>query len=372
MKYRNEYTKGLTAPSRYNPNDFTATGAAVFYIVMLLAFFALPYILRATGFVAFISEAANGDSYLILCVYAVISQAFILSFSLVFCVINGVNPVRGGGYENRFDFTPILFGCALVVGVQICFSPLHMEFAKSASFGTGGTAIDPENLSGNPLWVILYLYLTVLLPCVCEEIAFRGIIMRGLSRFGFFASVTLSAAMFALFHGNFNQLILQFLGGVAIGACVYVTKNFAVGAAMHFFNNLFAYAFAVFAEVSSSVGVGNVVTAFSVPAGVIMLLVGCYYFANFLMRKSAIENGKRRKPVPVLMSAESRVKTSSIIIDASQVKEFRKYYPDAMRYSRGGFVSLNRERKSAVLPVVLLSAGVFLALAVVVLDQFGI
>ncbi|MBP5308492.1 MAG: CPBP family intramembrane metalloprotease [Clostridia bacterium] len=374
MKIKNGYTKNLIRPSRYNPNDFTATGVALFYTVMLLAFFALPYLSEFTGFSEVLWNVAQGDELFVMCVDVIISQGLILSFALVYSAIKGVNPFSGGGYEMRFDLTPMLFGCMLVAGIQICFSPLHYAFSESAaSFGTGGSVAE-GGISGNPVWLAVYIVLTLLLPCICEEAAFRGILMRGLSRFGFFVALTLSSSLHALFHGNFQQIILQFTGGVAIGACMYVTKNFAVGAAMHFFNNLFAYGFVVFGETAKRLGVGvyDVTMSFGIIAGLMMLVTGAYYFARYTRCKGAVENGMRRKPVPVLMSAESRAQNSSIVIDASQITEFRKYYPDAMRYKRGGFVSLNKDTKSPVLPALLLALCGVLAVVYVVLNQFGI
>ena len=57
--------------------------------------------------------------------------------------------------------------------------------------------------------------------------------MRGLEQFGGLFAVICSSVMFALMHGNFNQLILQFIGGLAIGGVVYITKNYFLGVIMH-------------------------------------------------------------------------------------------------------------------------------------------
>ena len=373
MRIKNEYTSGLKRPSRYNPNNFTATGVALFYFVLIFGFFALSYFLKAVGFNDFIADFAGDDTFLLLCVSVFISQAFILLFSLVYSAVKGVNPVSGGGYENRFDFTPILMGCMLIAGIQICFGSLHREFSESASsFGTGVSLI--TETEGNPLWLFVYIVMLPLLPCICEEITFRGVLMRGLSRYGFFASVVLSSAMFALFHGNTQQILIQFMGGMAIGAGMYITGNFMIGAAMHFFNNLFAVGYSAFIEISAQLGEGvnNVSVVFTTLAGVAMLIIGAYYFANYRKNPDAAENGAGRKPVPVLMSTESRAEYSSIVIDSSQVGEFIKYYPDAMRYKRGGFVNLNREGKSPWLPPVLITLDIVCAVALVVLNQFGI
>lgn len=376
MRIKNEYTASLKNAGRYNPDNFTAAGVAALYIVLLALFFSLPYILRIAGMMGILRQIADRDYFLFMVIDALLSQGVIIAAGLIYSAIMRVNPVSGGGYRCKFDFTAMLFGCVLIAGVQICFYTLHMQFSESASsfgvdVGTDGSVM----ATGNPLFAIIYLILMPVLPCICEELVFRGIIMRGLSRFGGFAAVIISGAMFSLFHGNFQQVILQFIGGVAIGGAVMITKNFAVGMAMHFFNNLFAVGYALMLGLYSLSGpLYNVFTVCTVLIGITMLVVGMWYF---IKRMTGGFKGDRLLerpflPKPVLMSAESRAEYSSIVIDASQIDEFKKFYPDAMRYKRGGFVSLKRERKSPVLAVTLVAIGLTLASVCLILNQFGI
>ena len=136
--------------------------------------------------------------------------------------------------------------------------------------------------------------------------------------------------MFSIFHGNLQQVVLQFIGGVAIGACVYITKNFTLGCVMHFFNNLFAILVAVNQALSTlSESLGNVITVCSILSGLALLIVGGHYFLNvYLVEKGYASNsvvfGKAKREVKVLMSCESRAERSSIVIDASQVPEFKR------------------------------------------------
>ncbi len=379
MKVKNGYTASLVRPSRYNPNNFTSVGSAILYVALLATFFALPYILQLAGFYELLISL--GDDYLVIVIDVLISQSLILCFGIVFSLIERANPISGGGYVCRFDFAPMTFGCALVVGLQICLSAFHMEFSEAAGyFGSpvSDGLIDINNLNGNPLWMLLYIALVSALPCVCEELVFRGIIMRGFSRFGGLVSAVLSAAMFSLFHGNYSQLMLQFIGGLAIGLCAYLTKNFAVAIAMHFANNAFALAFSVVKELTrANEGLYGVTVVFSSIIGVALLIAGGAYFVKmYAKRKDGVNcSGEFTRPpksIPVLLSERSRAENSSIVIDALQIEEFIKYYPDAMRFKRGAFVSLNREARSPAGAITLICVGLALAVAIVILNGFGI
>ncbi len=377
MKVKNEYTQSLKRRSGYNPNNFSASGAAIFFIVLQALFFVVPLALQLTGAYAYIESLGGGDMMFVQLVLTLVSQGIVVFPALIYSLIKQVNPVSGGGYIFAFDFTPILFGCVLVAGLQLCFSPLHMQFSDAVT-SFGGLNIMDEEITGNVIFAFLYILLIPILPCICEEIAFRGVIMRGLSsRFGGFAAVVISAAMFAVFHGNFQQLILQFLGGVAIGACMYITKNFALSVAMHFFNNLFAVGYAMLQMLFAvNEKTANLFTAVSAVIGVVLLIVGGYYFIKFYFaKKGYIKNdalyGRQHERKPVLMSAEHRAEYSSIVIDAAQVREFTKYYPDAMRYKRGGFVTLNK-KGNTVAAVILIGVGLTLAVITLFLNQFGV
>ena len=393
MKIKNEYTEELIAPSKYNPNEFTSVGVVCFYIFMLVAFAAVPIVFGLTGVSEKLQAVAATDYYLYAVISLCVSQGIILISGVVFSLIKQTNPLSGGGYVFRFDFTPMLFGCALICGIQVCFSALHTEFSESASlFGFAG-ANEPFVIKGSPLWAAVYLALVPLFPCIIEELAFRGIIMRGLNRFGGFASVVISSAMFALFHGNTQQLILQFLGGLAIGGCVYLTGNIAQGTVMHFFNNLFAEAFSL---VSALYGLSpetkSVFTVCTTLCGLTMLIIGVWYFIGYaknVKRPFCVYSedettdvgrvecgygylyGREKKKIPVLMSSAEKNAQASIVIDISKLGLFKKYYPDAMRFKRGAFVGLNKEAKSKTLAVILIAVAIVIAAVRVAASLFG-
>lgn len=81
---------------------------------------------------------------------------------------------------------------------------------------------------------------TAIVPAVCEEFLFRGLILMLLLPYGRKTAIFGSAIMFALMHQNFGQLIYTFGMGIVLALIVIETKSIWGGILLHFFNNLFS------------------------------------------------------------------------------------------------------------------------------------
>ena len=92
-------------------------------------------------------------------------------------------------------------------------------------------------------WDIVLVFLAiVLLPGVCEEVFFRGVVLAGLSqRWGASAGVVTSALLFALLHFNPWQLTPLFLLGVVLGYLVVATHSLYPAILAHGANNLLSW-----------------------------------------------------------------------------------------------------------------------------------
>ncbi len=83
----------------------------------------------------------------------------------------------------------------------------------------------------------LALLIIAVVPAVCEEILFRGMIQRGLEGLGAGWSVLLSGVLFGLFHFDFQRLAAQTLIGIVAAYVVYRTGSIINGMLLHFANN---------------------------------------------------------------------------------------------------------------------------------------
>jgi len=82
------------------------------------------------------------------------------------------------------------------------------------------------------------LLLFVVASPVCEEVLFRGIVLRGMAvRFGSAAAVGMTAVLFALMHQTLIQMALMLFLGVYFGTVVLLTGSLWPGIVAHAINN---------------------------------------------------------------------------------------------------------------------------------------
>lgn len=89
---------------------------------------------------------------------------------------------------------------------------------------------------GRPLGVeVLVLALT---PAICEEVLFRGALLRGLmTRFGKGTAVALSAVLFGLFHLSIYRFVPTLVLGLILGYLAVVSRSLWTSVVFHFTNN---------------------------------------------------------------------------------------------------------------------------------------
>lgn len=155
---------------------------------------------------------------------------------------------------------------------------------------------------------------------ICEEIMFRGVIQRGLERFGAVKSILLTSFLFAIMHFDFQKLFGVFLLGALIGFIVYKTNSIFSGMFAHFANNTIAV-LAGFAatqldkgleaelgEINNLYNTGIDFSAFeNLPSEMLIVVIVSVIFmvlfcsamlAGLIIALSRINNGKAEKIIP--------------------------------------------------------------------------
>jgi membrane protease YdiL (CAAX protease family) len=90
---------------------------------------------------------------------------------------------------------------------------------------------------GRAAQALYWLNLTVI-PAVFEEVAFRGILMQSLRRFGDGFALFVSSVLFALAHILPLKMPNAFLMGLVIGYFVLFTGSLRIGVAIHLVHNV--------------------------------------------------------------------------------------------------------------------------------------
>lgn len=101
---------------------------------------------------------------------------------------------------------------------------------KSSAFGLRNDTVG---------WYFLNLLIAGLIPPICEELLFRGVIFQGLKeKFKPFTSVLLTALLFALMHQSITQFIYPFILGFVLTVVMDKTNNLLYPILIHAFNNI--------------------------------------------------------------------------------------------------------------------------------------
>ena len=265
-------------------NIYSPTDSGIAFLLALI----LPQILIIIVMAVLGKEAASSTL-----ASALVPQ---IGFLIAFFVVSERSKVN---YKtaNQFNFKINIWAllCVLVIGLIAIFgfSPLiNMLDAITSSWGYK-SAVANIDVSTLPKLLTTILYVA-LLPAICEELIFRGIITNGLKKFGTRAAVILSAVLFALIHQNLQQLVYQlFLGGV-MAYIALKTGSILYTMLLHFFNNAFVLLLQFFGSGSSEVidysNAWNVIWPILVALLTAVAVIGLLFLINFLQKRNDINS----------------------------------------------------------------------------------
>lgn len=161
--------------------------------------------------------------------------------------------------------------------------------------------------------VKLYLILAyAVLPAVCEEFVFRGILCYEYERGGVARAVILSSLFFALLHFNLANLPVYLFAGAVLALTMYATRSLIGAMIAHFLYNIFGLFarpyISTFYEITSSAEL------FVIIVGILFFVSGAIFCAEAarLYRKYLIRaySADYRKPV-----ARGYEKTKALYLD---------------------------------------------------------
>lgn len=106
-------------------------------------------------------------------------------------------------------------------------------------YGVSTTGQELFEISEQSSFVYVLLALGVV-PAVCEEFVFRGILLHEYAPYGKFCAITLSSLSFAMLHFSISGFLSYFFCGVVLGVAYYVTQNLFITILLHFISNMFS------------------------------------------------------------------------------------------------------------------------------------
>lgn len=202
--------------------------------------FGAPLIVSIIASIAIISAGENsslGDNIVFNVIIGLLTE---LSFFAVFYTISKrrqVDWVQASGIKTKSPWYFYIIAILLGIVCVFLFNPIISLWEQLLEIL--GYKLNTE--LSFPLDNIGYLFLALLVvgvvPAICEEFLFRGLILNGLRNYGAVISIGVSALLFSLMHMNLQQLPYTIILGIVLGLIVYYTKNIWLSILLHFFNN---------------------------------------------------------------------------------------------------------------------------------------
>ncbi|WP_054870679.1 type II CAAX endopeptidase family protein [Caloranaerobacter sp. TR13] len=98
----------------------------------------------------------------------------------------------------------------------------------------------PIPIPNNEIELLKGFFVVALSAGICEEVMFRGLIMKGYEKLGKWKAIIFSAVLFGLFHFNIQNLLGPIFLGLLFGFIVYKTDSLYASMLAHFTNNALA------------------------------------------------------------------------------------------------------------------------------------
>ncbi|MBQ2882115.1 MAG: CPBP family intramembrane metalloprotease [Clostridia bacterium] len=88
-----------------------------------------------------------------------------------------------------------------------------------------------------PVQIFFLFFVMAVLPAVCEEFIYRGLLLGGVSEFGKVGAVIVSSFAFGMMHATVQQIPFAFLIGLFLGYVTIRFKSIVLPVVLHFLNN---------------------------------------------------------------------------------------------------------------------------------------
>lgn len=127
-----------------------------------------------------------------------------------------------------------------------------------------------------PEYLIL-MFIIAVSPGICEEIFFRGMLLRGYERLGVYPSIAITSLLFGIFHFNVQNLVGPVFLGVLFGYLVIKTDSLFAGIIGHITNNGLAVTIGYLANAANERAIQENISLAQQMPGSIQLIIGTVF-----------------------------------------------------------------------------------------------
>ena len=202
---------------------------------LAFSFMIIAYLLLSFFGQAIISAFCENGSVVYTAISACLPAAALLSVTAYFLVSKKYNFFN---LCNVKTFKPFALVAALLLSVGMFFGLGFVDDAfssmlKKAGLNVGGISLPLENVGH----LILFMIVFALLPAVCEELFFRGLMLTALKNVKVIYAAIYVAISFALYHCSMAQFIYQLIYGAGFTLLAIYADSVIPCILVHFINN---------------------------------------------------------------------------------------------------------------------------------------
>ncbi|TCO71469.1 type II CAAX endopeptidase family protein [Marinisporobacter balticus] len=149
--------------------------------------------------------------------------------------------LKGYGFKRVLRLNPLSIKHSLIViAITILVYPIALFFnlIVMTFISTIGKIQSPPIPTANNITEYFILMVIIAMSAgICEEIFFRGLVLRGYEELGSIHAVVISSLLFGLFHFNIQNFAGPVVLGLVFGYLVYRTGSLFAGMIGHMTNN---------------------------------------------------------------------------------------------------------------------------------------
>lgn len=203
-----------------NKNKLSIFSANLLYMVVMVMFVTVGYIAQSRDFK-----------------YGILITEFLLIAmpTLIYTKLMGASIKK----ELRFNSLSLIDILLVVVTfITAYFAAVFINLLGEILISMMGNLIVPDiPFAQNTAEYVVLLFVIAVSAGICEEILFRGFILRAYEKLGMWPAIIVTALLFSILHLNIQNILAPFFLGIILGFVVYKTNSIFAGILGHFINN---------------------------------------------------------------------------------------------------------------------------------------
>ncbi|MBR2384144.1 MAG: CPBP family intramembrane metalloprotease [Clostridia bacterium] len=244
-----------------------------FLIIFIIAFSSIFAVFTAS----LNANQVNDKAWYVLLSFSVGPLAIIVA-TLLFAWLRGDSLVKICGWE-KCSSKYYLIAVIAFISVFFGLANLNTSFIDFLSKKFGYTASSMTLPTFSIINYILVIFAVCILPAVAEEVAMRGIVLRGVKSGNVIVNAVLGGLLFSLFHMSPMQTAYQFAVGFVFSLIAIRSGSTVPTTIVHFLNN-FAIVTIEYFSPKLFANLGGWMFAITIPATICLVLITVLLIAD--------------------------------------------------------------------------------------------